>query len=63
MTITIYKAICKDKNGDCFTVNGGWKDNKEDAVSIARKHTACVEIVRVDSEDADLDEWLNPNII
>jgi len=63
MKIKIYTPILKGKDG-AFTVNGATDPDREKSVRKASMHVSirdkAAEIIRVDIDEVDEDNWYNP---
>jgi len=56
MKVKLYQAIWKDENG-AFTVNGSVSRDKEECVSLCRKHVSVkngAKLIRID----EWEEWI-----
>lgn len=54
MKITLYTPVVQEKQGDCFLVNGATNEDRDRAISLARRHSAFTDpetkIIRVDQQ-------------
>lgn len=60
MKIKLYTAVCQDKKGNCFTVNGSTRRNYDEAIIAAQKHNSLkrcdAQIIRMNIEEVWEDE-------